>query len=144
MDMNNEIRDIKMISLFSGVIMLLSLAIIIYSFYLPYFTIKGHNVSFYNYTVAIYQEMPLVTIVLLVVGLVQILLLFALFGAFQLKEQSRRALIFISLSGIIIYVLLFFISKIIGQRLPLPIMSCLVLSANLYFFTRQKIREQFK
>ena len=144
MEINNEIKRIKMISLFFIIIILMSLALLFYSIYMPYFTITGHNASLYSYTLRIFQEMPFVVIALLIICLIQIPLLFTFFGIFQLKEKARRALVFISVGGIIIYVGFFVYSKIAGQKLPPPVKECLILCALLYSFTRQKIKEQFK
>jgi len=140
----DEAKKIKMTCVFFIIVMLLRLIIPIYSIYIPYFTIKTHNISLFNYTFQVYQEMPAAIIALLVESVVNALVLIIFFGVYQLKEKVRKSLIFTLVVGLAMYILIFVVSKIVGQRSPFPMMECLIYSVLVYSFTRQKIKEQFQ
>ena len=140
---DNEIKRIRTISLFFIFLNIISLVLVVYSVYLPFFTIKGHSLSFYDYTLKIYQDMPLAITALLTECVVLILLLPAFVGIFQFKEKARKSLIFISICGLVVYIVVSVYSKISGQKLPLPVKECLILLVLIFVFTKQKVREQF-
>ncbi len=144
MDANSEVKAIKMLSIFYIIIICIYLAFVFYYFFLPYVTIKGHNMPLFNYIKMIYQEMPLNIIALSAICVIQLSLLGTFFGIFQLSEKARKVLIFISSAGVIVCILIFIYSKIIGQKLSPPFKEILILCSLLYFFTRSRIRGRFK
>ena len=143
MNTNDEVKKIIMSSIFFIAWILLPLAVAVYAFYLPYF-IKGHDKSIYHYTAMIYQLPVGIVAPLLTLCVVHVLLLFSFLGILQMKERARKALILISVGGLIAYVSVFVFCEVVGQKIPFPVLNCLILSVLIYSFTRPRVKEQFK